>query len=376
MQPILNSFGQSERAGSFCVTRNDCVAFQKANRDNYNIVKILSGKVGSNDLEAQISNRISQETNNYNAGDHGSYHIPLAALATRSDLSAQGGASVGGALIETAVTDFIVPALRNKSAILGAGAVILPSLAGSNLSVPRLSVPGIAGSGETTVVSIGAIAFENFTLSANLYKSHLLVSNQLLAQAKDRAIEDYLKGELITSVAKLIDLMAIQGNGVGQATGLLNMSANSGTAVDPGKLCAPITYGTAASFAKLANAAYNLDLANFSEETRTWLISPLTRSKFSQGQIVTGYPKFLLDNDTGKVGPYPALITNQLQSTNQSILIKANEAVVGIFGNSVNITANPYTYASQLVTEITVSILADFNMLRGGAVVSTDSASQ
>jgi hypothetical protein len=272
------------------------------------------------------------------------------------------------------VVDFIVPALRNKSAILGAGAVILPSLSGSNLSIPRVSIPGVAGSGETTDVSIGSIAFEQFTLSANDYHAKLLVSNQLLAQAKDPAIDAYLKDMLIITVSKLVDKMCISGNGVGQATGLTDMSANTGTNVDPGLLCAPITFGGATTFAKLCQAAYNLDFANFGEENRQWIIFPLTRSKWAQIPVVSTFPEFLYDHKTSKVGPYPSIVTNQLSDSNRAILIKADEAVVGLFGNSIQITSDKYTYATQYVTQITVSILADFNMLRGGAVVSSDSA--
>ena len=62
-------------------------------------------------------------------------------------------------------------------------------------------------------------------------------------------------------------------------------------------------------------------------------------------------------------------MTNQLSDSNRAIL-KADEAVVGLFGNCIQITSDKYTYATQYVTQITVSILADFNMLRGGAVVT------
>ena len=66
------------------------------------------------------------------------------------------------------------------------------------------------------------------------------------------------------------------------------------------------------------------------------------------------FPEFLFDHKTSKVGPYPAIVTSQLADTNQAILIKADEAVVGLFGNSIQITSNKYLYATQFVTEITV----------------------
>jgi hypothetical protein len=332
----------------------------------------MKGDLRGDSWEAQISNRIAEENKDHEVSG---YLVPLAALASRRDLSAQGGNATGGFTIENEVLDFIVPALRNRSAILGAGAIVLPSLSGSNLSIPRVAIPGVAGSGETTDVSIGTIQFEQFTLSANHYHAKLLVSNQLLAQAKDTAIDAYLKDMLLVTVSKLVDKMCVSGNGSGQATGLTNMSANSGTNVDPGLLCAPISFGgSAATFAKLCQATYNLDLANFEESNRHWLISPLTRSKWSQIPVVSTFPEFLFDHKTSKVGPYPAIVTSQLADTNQAILIKADEAVVGLFGNSIQIMSNKYLYATQFVTEITVSILADFNMLRGGAVVSSDSA--
>ena len=360
-----------KRSGSFAIASGSSPAIQELSRQAYSVGEVMRGDLRADSWERQISNRIASENKNYEVNG---CLVPLAVLASKRDLSAQNGNSTGGYLIENEVVDFIVPALRNKSAILGAGAVILPSLSGSNLSIPRVAIPGVAGSGETTDVAIGTIAFEQFKLSANHCHAKLLVSNQLLVQAQDPGIDAYLKDMLLTTVSKLVDKICVSGNGVGQATGLTNMSANTGTNVDPGLLCAPITFGGAASFSKLCQAVYNLDLANFEENNCAWLVSPLTRSKWSQIPMVSTFPEFLFDHKTGKVGAYPSIVSNQLSDTNQAILIKADEAVVGLFGNSIQIASNKYTYATQYVTEITVTILADFNMLRGGAVVSSDTA--
>ena len=235
--PDTNNF---KRSGAFALTGSDSRVMQEFSRQAYSVGEVMKGDLRRDSWEAQISNRIAEENKNYEVSG---CLVPLAALASKRDLSAQGGNATGGFTIENEVVDFIVPALRNRSAILGAGATVLPSLSGSNLSIPRVAIPGVAGSGETTDVSIGTIQFEQFTLSANHYHAKLLVSNQLLAQAKDPAIDAYLKDMLLVTVSKLVDKMCVSGNGSGQSTGLTNMSANSGTNVDPGLLCAPISFG-------------------------------------------------------------------------------------------------------------------------------------
>src|SRR5882762_3588724 len=141
-----------KRSGSFALTGSDSKVMQDFSRQAYSVGAVMSGSLRNDSWEAQISKRIAEENRNYEVNG---YLVPLAALASKRDLSAQGGNATGGYLVETEVPDFIVPALRNKSAILGAGATILPSLSGSNLSIPRVAIPGVAGSGETTDVSIG-----------------------------------------------------------------------------------------------------------------------------------------------------------------------------------------------------------------------------
>jgi HK97 family phage major capsid protein len=194
------------RSGSFAIASGSSPALQELSRQAYSVGAVMKGDLRVDSWERQISNRLADENKNYEVNG---CLVPLAGLASKPDLSAQSGNSTGGYLIENEVVDFIVPALRNKSAILGAGAVILPSLSGSNLSIPRVAIPGVAGSGETTDVAIGTIAFEQFKLSANHYHAKLLVSNQLLVQAQDPAIDAYLKDMLLTTVSKLVDKMCM-----------------------------------------------------------------------------------------------------------------------------------------------------------------------
>jgi hypothetical protein len=302
---------------------------------------------------------------------HNETLVPLEALASKRDLNTPNSSQ----LIENHVVDFVVPALRAKSAILG-NAHVLPSLSGSELLIPRASLPGVAGSGENTYTGVGTIAPEQLKLSANRYSTRALYSNQWFRQTDPKIANAILGDMILENVATLIDNLCINGTGQtnGQALGILNWPTNTAGTLDPANLCPSITFGGAASFNNICQAPVNLDLANYDEKTRVWIISPATRNKWSQKQIVSGFPRFLFEN--GKVGDYPAIVTNQLSAANQSIFLKSDETVVALFGNAVSVISDKFTYASQNVTLVTVSILADFGMLRGGAVISTDSAAQ
>jgi hypothetical protein len=58
------------------------------------------------------------------------------------------------------------------------------------------------------------------------------------------------------------------------------------------------------------------------------------------------------------------------------MLVRQSKAVIALFGGFVSIMSNRHTYSTSGKTLLTVSILADFALQRGGAVIATDSAAQ
>ncbi len=290
-----------------------------------------------------------------------------------SILVSTAGGDTGQLTVETEVSpDRIIEPLRPVSTLLRSGAQVVNVTNGNNFAIPRFSVPGAASSGETTTASIGTVTVEILNLVANYYKTECIVSNQLIAQSKySPGILEVLKGMLVKNAAILLDKMALVGTGAtGQETSIFNVANNTLPAIDPAKTSQVITPSAAWTFANAQTAAYNLDQANINPN-RSWIVSPATATKLRQAYIVgSTFPRFILESD-GKMAGYPVLVSNQLASSpvaNYGALLDGSEAIFALFGGGAFIEVNPFKYATQFATSVTVGLLGAFGFQNWTAV--------
>jgi hypothetical protein len=349
---------------------------------------ILSGKSGPADFESAISQEMLRATGMV-AGDRAPCHgyqsgrYPIEVLDERfcrdSSDYIVGSTSSGAGLVEAEVLDQdpVLP-LRPVSVLLNAGANVIETTK-NNLSIPRIYSPPPASSGETQSVSvIGSNGFtsEQLQLQAVNYVGGFGVSNQVLQQASDRKIREFIVSLIRTSVGKLIDNLSINGNGSTngtgqklQALGLNNYPVNSAGQYDPGSLVPSTSFSSPPTVNNVAQAVYNLDSANFEEsfENRVWLLPPSVKQTLATTPAISGQSaQYLYDYRSGRVGNYRALTSNQLTASGNSFLIDSREAVFLLVGG-FQLTVDHITYASSFQTLFVVGILSDFGMLRGGA---------
>ena len=68
------------------------------------------------------------------------------------------------------------------------------------------------------------------------------------------------------------------------------------------------------------------------------------------------------------MGEYPALVSNQLALNNdKGVLIDGSQVVFALFGGGVLIEVNPYLFATQFSTQISVGIWGGWGMLNYSA---------
>jgi hypothetical protein len=350
---------------------------------------VLAGKAGPDTLEGAVSQEMQRATDQI-AGDRHpaagfqSYRFPFEALDPRfirdtSDYVVGTSNVTGANLIETEVLgEDPVSALRPVSCLLGAGARVYESNK-SNLNVPRIYQPPAASSGELqNVILVGNNGFTSQVLSlqAIFHSAGFPFSNQIPIQASNRKItQDFVK-ECRISLGKLVDNLAINGSGATNANGqkqqilgLNNFQSNSAGQYDPSKLVPSTQWAATPTVGNVMQAAYNLDAANFPEsfEDRVWLLPPSMKQTLATTPAITGQSsQYLCDYRTGRVGPYKALVSNQLTATNNSFLLDAREACF-LMVAGFELVVDRITYASSFQTLIVISILADFGMVRGGA---------
>jgi hypothetical protein len=105
----------------------------------------------------------------------------------------------------------------------------------------------------------------------------------------------------------------------------------------------------------------------------SWILSPSAYSKWLTTPRVTGYPRYLIEDD--KAVDAPVFITNNLSATNQCVFIRASDCLIGLWG--IDLVSDSFSMIDQNVIVLTINVLFDFSVLRGLAVVrSSDSAAQ
>lgn len=380
---------QLERLLHNSPTKDPAIA-EEVRRRGFDWSNVLIGRAESGSFEMACSEELERATGQL-SGSHAqssayaAYRMPFESLYRDSSDYVVGASNVTGAnLVEQeVVTSDPVLALRPVSAFLGAGAAVIETVH-NNVAIPRVyQVPG-AGSGEIQSISaVSGFTSEQVVLNGQYYASQILISKQVLAQAADRKIQDYVVGLLRTSISKLIDNLALNGSGATngnnqklQILGLLNWPVNSAGVFDPGALCPSVAFGGTPTQANIAQAVYNLDAANYedTEDARTWLISPSTRQVWSTTPLISGQSAaFLFDWKTKRVGPYKSVTTNQLSQTNQVVLVDMREPVFLLVAG-FEIVVDNASYAASNDCLITCGIVADFNMFRGGASISSNAA--
>ncbi len=375
-EPFKVSDLVSSRATTpFALSSKDSRILQELSARAYDVGAIFRGEVKRDSWERQISNRMAEEGNRLGELNEFSFVVPFAALAPSTrDLSVQGGDTGADLVMNEVSPDRIIEPLRNASVLLRSGATVLNVTDGNNLWIPRMSAPGVAGSGETTTASVaGAINFEQTQLKADFFKTSCVVSNQLFKQSKyNPGILNYLKTQLTKNAAILLDQMALNATGAtGQDNlGIFNVANNALPSIDPAKTSQAITASGSWTWADTNQAAANLDLANIGPD-RTWLVSPATANKLKQAfKVGTTFPSFILEN--GQMGGFPALISNQLAlNGDKGILIDGSQAIFRLFGGGAFIEVNPYLFATQFATQISVGIWGAFGMTNYSAACPT-----
>jgi HK97 family phage major capsid protein len=340
-----------------------------ATREPYSLRKIiLEGcNLDSRSWEYAVSEELSRSTGVL--GNRQGVMVPLEALAQRSDLSVTGGASVGGATVQSSLQDAIIPALFPHSIAVRLGAQVFPDLRG-NFVYPSLSTPSAraAASGENTAVAVDSTArFSQLVLTPQRLTTECWISRRLVTQSHDRQVEKLLSNQILAGLGALLDGLALTGNAAGYApiTGLLN---NSGLST--------ITYGGSVTWAQVQQQIYNVSNLNFPIDDRAWAISPATRQKLATSQNIaaSNFPCYIYDSDTNTIAGYPVAETTNLTG-NQIIYGRWPELSICLWGAD-DVLSDPYTYLSQNVVRLVVSVQANAGVLRPVFCVSTDAGNQ
>jgi HK97 family phage major capsid protein len=258
----------------------------------------------------------------------------------------------GGRLVGTQLRpDLFIDLLRTKMAVMNAGATMLSGLVG-NISIPKQSSASTAyWVAENSEVTESSPGFTQVTGTPKTCGATLEVTRKLLLQSSID-VENLVRNDLASVVARAIDLAALHGTGASnQPTGITRTSGvNQISIASQG---AP-TYAEILAFIG-AIKADNADVSALK-----WLMPA------GVWETLAGRPKFastdsqtILNAEAQKMIGYEYVMSNQV-STND-LLFGAWDQLVICLWSGLDVLVNPY--ANDRTGAVRVTALQDADVM-------------
>jgi hypothetical protein len=181
------------------------------------------------------------------------------------------------------------------------------------------------------------------------------------------AAEQYLRQEVADQIGVFFDRLILDGQGGAEPLGIMNT---------PG--VGSVVYGAGWPSVWPSVLASELNLATANADISDglgWAVSPLTRNHWKQTSKIalSNIPIFIWEN--GLVNEYPAIATNSLSGTNQTVFGNWKDLLVLLWGNGTEFIFDPYTKASTGNMVITANFWGNLVMRHAQSFcVSADSA--
>jgi HK97 family phage major capsid protein len=333
-----------------------------------------------NCFEADVSQQVERNMKTSSEG----FLVPLDIMLggsrrnySKRDMSV-GVFGSGGALVPTTVETPVIEVLRNRTACMRLGALVLAGLSG-NVAIPRQTSTATAYSlPETSPVGTSSPTLDQVVLVPHRVSSQVVYSRQLLIQS-GADIEGLIRNDAMRTQGVKIDWLALNGGGgPDEPVGILNQpGVGSLTFGGPPTWASILAFeaslgGANADFGRLgyimnSNARYAL------KQTAKLLIGASTVVAM---QIFENPGNIAPDDEEvrGIINGYTALATNQLNGP----VVFGNwmDLVIGIFGG-LDIIFDPYTKAGTGQNVFTINSFVDTALRHAQSFcVSTDSGAQ
>jgi HK97 family phage major capsid protein len=290
--------------------------------------------------------------------------VPFSVIAPRltRDMTA-GVFPSGGAFVPDQMQDG-TPLLFNASVTRRLGATFVTGLEENWVKPKITAAPTVAALGEISQVAVSQILTAADDVKPIRLSVTVTLSAQWLRQTSPGA-EALVRKTVADAVNTQMDYLAVFGTGGNdQPLGLMQQVGVQSA-----------VYGGPATFTGLLAQEQALAQANIPESSFGWAISPQTRARWKAIARAAGNSFFLIEN--GRALDYPALASNQMSGTHQSVFGAWPTFLVLIWGNALDMTMDRITGAAKGECYLTAHLWFNVQPLYPQAfVVSADAANQ
>jgi HK97 family phage major capsid protein/HK97 family phage prohead protease len=343
---------------------------------------VRGGRRHPDTLEGEISNALATRCGQSAQGFWIPPHAPIA-TGNRSysrDLNVS-SATQGGNFVQTTIQTPIIEILRNRMVTARAGVQTLSGLQG-NVAIPRQTGAATAYFvSEQGTLTKSTQVIDQVSVSPKRVGAFNAYSKELILQSSVD-VENFIRDDLMKVLAIKVDNVILEGTGANTPTGILHTSG-IGT----------VTFGVAATWAKVISFETAVATANADVGSMAYITSPTVRGTWKSAVKVASTGTFLWENalpmsfmgpapdygvgtaQPGMVNGYSAYATNNI-SGNLCAFGVWSDAILAMWGG-LDVVVDPYAGKKEATVEIAVNSFVDVAVRHAVSFVwSTDSAAQ
>lgn len=313
-------------------------------------------------LEWEISDEIAKRTGRTPQG----LFMPLS-MQHRASITGNivGTSSLGGAAVQTSLMS-LIEILRNRLIASQAGVTVMSGLTDS-ISFPRQITANTftwTGENPTAANSLTALTFDNVTMSPKTGMASTAFSRRALVQTSPD-VQNVVNNDLMRICAIGLDSAVFNGLGsANQPTGIRSTSSIGNRTLGAA--------GAALAWADLVGLETDVATANADGGTLAYVTNAKVRGKLKQTlKSTTAGSSYLWEggNDPGIINGYRAFASQQIpsnltQGTSTTICSSIifgdfAQALLGIWGDAVDLIVDPYTSKNQNMIEVTAVLMCD-----------------
>ena len=304
---------------------------------------VINGRKHNEDVQAYLDETRALAAN---AGLGMNGQIQIDTRAVQGVVNAQTSTGEGAETVATETWDLLT-ALRDKSAIVKAGAQVYSNLVG-DVEIPIMGRETVSFAGELDMVSGAPASFTSVSLKPQRVTCTVPVSKTWLRQ-NSPAVEAQLKNSIIDAINEKVE-REILGDSAAHFDGLM-VSADTSSAV---------------TYEDIVNMETSIEGNNM---TTVFICD--AKAKGALKLIPRQEGSTIAVWNEGQIDDMPTYVTNAIKSadgTNGNIVaVDASQVVIGYWGDVLDIVVDPYSRSRENIVNIVVTTYVDAAVVRDGA---------
>ncbi len=253
--------------------------------------------------------------------------------------------------VETVATETwdLLTALRDKSAIVKAGAQVYSNLVG-DVEIPIMGRETVTFAGELDMVSGAPATFTSVSLKPQRVTCTVPISKTWLRQ-NSPAVEAQLKNSIIDAINEKVEREIL---------------GDSATYFDGLMVSADTVAASAITYEDIVEMETSIEGNNM---TTVFIADAKAKGKLKliprqEGSTIAIW-------NEGQIDDMPTYVTNAIKSTDGTkgniVAVDASQVVIGYWGDVLDIVVDPYSRSRENIVNIVVTTYVDSAVVRDGA---------